>query len=188
VQFDHCYLARRPDDFRWIATELANRATDQRLARIQPHLNAESSDPVQAAKLVAAFAPELTARLQGAPQQVSLLPRYRNRAGVLRTVHGGPEQPCLLTAQLMIPNGRRSLLSIPVSHQENGDWQLRISANNEVIHDSIVGAASAPNGWQPVTLDLTRFAGQSVALEMLHVSNGGENEQAYWGGFDWLTE
>ena len=67
-----------------------------------------------------------------------------------------------------------------VAHHPQSDWQLLVFANGEKLHDSLVAASTTQDGWADVTVDLSRFAGRNILLEVHNHPNNWSNEFAYW--------
>ena len=74
------------------------------------------------------------------------------------------------------------LLDLHVSHQAQCDWQLVVRANGQVVHDQLIDAklTTPQKGWATIQIDLEKFAGQKVVLEVLNQSNNWQNETAFW--------
>ena len=82
-----------------------------------------------------------------------------------------------------MPALKETSLTFDVSHSAAGDWQLIVIANGEHLYDAPVGPATAQYGWLAVSVDLTRFAGKQVALELQNKATGYSHEWAYWDNF-----
>ena len=89
--------------------------------------------------------------------------------------------PSSLFRALKIPEGKKTKLTMRVSHHPHGDWQLRVLAAGEVMADQIIGSDSVSDDeWLDVTVDLTRFAGRKITLAIENRPNDWHNEWAYW--------
>jgi hypothetical protein len=99
------------------------------------------------------------------------------------------DTPSSLVRQLMIPENKKTRLSMRVSHHPHGDWQLRVLAGGEVLADQIVGSKSVSDDeWLDVTVDLTRFAGRRIELMLENRPNDWANEWAYWNRVSVVSE
>ena len=67
-----------------------------------------------------------------------------------------------------------------VSHHPHGDWKLRVLANREVIVDKNVLSDLVTNEWLNVDVDLSRYAGQKIRLNIENRANNWHCEWAYW--------
>jgi hypothetical protein len=77
--------------------------------------------------------------------------------------------------------------SAPQDATDTSDWVLVVMADGEeLLRETIRG-----RGWRTVRADLTRFAGQEVALELWNMAGGRylwRNEYGYWGEVRLLAE
>ena len=97
--------------------------------------------------------------------------------------------PSSLVRELKIPKGKKTSLSMRVSHHPHGDWQLRVVAAGEVLADQIIGSRSVSDDeWLDVTVDLTRFAGRRIRLSIENRPNDWRNEWAYWNRVSVISE
>jgi len=97
--------------------------------------------------------------------------------------------PSSLVRELKIPIGKKTRLSMRVSHHPHGDWQLRVVAAGEVLADQIIGSRSVSDDeWLDVTVDLTRFAGRRIRLTIENRPNDWHNEWAYWNQVSVISE
>ena len=114
---------------------------------------------------------------------VSSIANYRGRPGVLRTHPGSPSDPVRLLRKF--PRGKKipAKMRLSVGHDYRGDWQLEVLANGESLVDLVVGLEASADGWVDLELDLSRFQGEDLVLELLNKANGWSYEYAYW----WLV-
>ena len=81
-----------------------------------------------------------------------------------------------------MPAGRKAALNFAVAAHEQGDWELRVLANGEVIHKQTVDR-NGPR-WKQVTVDLSRFAGKTVKLRLENCANNWSFEFGYWSDLE----
>jgi hypothetical protein len=79
-----------------------------------------------------------------------------------------------------VPQGKKTQLHLRVSYHPHGNWQLRVLANQQVMHDQIVSSETVKGEWLELHLDLTKLAGQHVDLEIENRANDWSNEFAFW--------
>lgn len=74
------------------------------------------------------------------------------------------------------------MLDMRVTHYPMADWMLVVKINGEVIHQELIDQklTTPQKGWANIQVDLTKFAGQKVYVEVLNQSNNWSNEFAYW--------
>jgi serine/threonine protein kinase len=139
-----------------------------------------STDPAEIAEIVGEVAPGFTARLPVIPGGVALVAEHFGRTRVLSTHPLDPVNPCILTSTIDVPANKKTSLTFDVSHSPVGDWQVIVLANGERLFDAPVGSTTARNGWLAVSVDLTRFAGQQVVLELQNKATGYSHEWGWW--------
>lgn len=153
-------------------------------ARQLPGVNAPvpraSENPAEFAGIIADVAPGFTTSAVG-EGGVAIVAEHFGRAGVLRTHPLDRQRPCILTAKVDVPRGKQTRLVLDVSHDERGDWQLIVKANGQKLFDGNIAPATTNHGWAEISVDLNRFAGQKVAIELANQANGWNWEFAYWG-------
>ena len=88
--------------------------------------------------------------------------------------------PAALVRAINFPPGERSVLRFAVAAHEKGDWQLRVVADGEVIHQQIVDHAEQLPRWRDVRVDLSRFAGRRIVLRLENVATNWQWEFGYW--------
>jgi formylglycine-generating enzyme required for sulfatase activity len=103
------------------------------------------------------------------------------RPRAFRTHPVNRDTPCIVSADVDVPAGKRTSLVLDVSHHPKGDWQLVVKANSQQLLDEVIGPETTENGWKQISVDLSGFAGRKVHLELLNQANGWEWEFAYWG-------
>ncbi|WP_397569453.1 PVC-type heme-binding CxxCH protein [Schlesneria sp. T3-172] len=119
---------------------------------------------------------------------IGVLKEHRGRIGVLRTHPVSAQKPCVLSGTFAIPAGVRTTLMLDVSHDPRGDWRLQIKANGDQILRQEINAETCPDGWATVKVDLSKFAGREIRLELLNTATGWSYEFGYWGGLRWIHE
>jgi hypothetical protein len=89
--------------------------------------------------------------------------------------------PCTLAKTVDIPAGKRTILTVEVSHHERGDWLLSLNIDGQQKHaPKNISVATCPEGWQTVEFDLSDWAGQTVKLELLNQATAWNFEAGYW--------
>lgn len=107
-------------------------------------------------------------------------PDFRNDFAV-QTHPLSRKMPCVLFRHLDLTDGKSAKLHIRASYHAHGDWQLRVLANKQVIHDQIVSYETVQSEWLELDLDLNDFAGKHVVLELENRANDWAWEFGFWG-------
>jgi hypothetical protein len=145
------------------------------------------TDPAQFAAVLAEVAPQFTTAAVG-EGGLGIVKELYGRAGVLRTHPISQKEPCVLTRTIDLPAGKKSKLRLSVAHDPQGDWQLVVTANGEKLYDRLIGAKTTKNGWADLEIDLSKFAGKPVKLELRNQANNWSYEFGYWGRVEVVVE
>jgi putative membrane-bound dehydrogenase-like protein len=106
------------------------------------------------------------------------LPEYQGRANVLQTHPFNGNTAAALERTLDLPAGRSYVLRMQVAAHDQGDWKLRVLADGQPIHETIIDHG-APR-WRTVSVDLKPFAGRKVKLRLENAANDWSYEFGYW--------
>lgn len=147
----------------------------------------ESTDPAEFPGLVNEILPGFTTTASG-KQGIGILKEHYGKAGVLRTHPIDDDRPCVLTGQFSIPADAKTILVLDVSHDPQGEWRLGVRANGQQLFRTDVTKKNCKDGWARYRVDLSRFAGQDVRLELQNLPDDREREFGYWGGATIVTE
>jgi putative heme-binding domain-containing protein len=119
---------------------------------------------------------------------LALLAEHAGRPFVVRTHPIDQQRACVLTRTIEIPEGKKARLLLAVSHHAGGDWQLIVKGNGEKVFESLVGPKTASSGWLEVSVELSKFAGKTVKLELLNQPNNWAGEFGFWGQAEVVME
>ncbi len=120
-----------------------------------------------------------SAAVEGAPAK---LPEYAGRRNVLVTHPHSNGKGAALERVVELPAAKPASLTIGVAAKENGDWELRVFANDRLLKRQIVDGRN--QRWEQVTLDLSAFAGTQVALRLENCANSREQDSGYWSNLE----
>lgn len=147
----------------------------------------EVTDAAKFNEVVAELAPGFT--IDGSGELgVAIVKEHAGRIGVLRTHPIQENKPSVIRAKLTLPEGKKSRLALAVSHDPRGDWQLIVRANGEKLHDSLISAKTTKDGWSEISVDLSKFNGKPVNLEIQNAANNWSWEFAFWGRIEIVSE
>lgn len=134
------------------------------------------------------FAPDWTLTNCGPDMEPGLKESLRGKQNVFLSHPLNRQTGCTLWRTLEVPAGKKTRLDLVVGHHEQGDWILLIKVNDLEVLRRPVGQATAKNGWLPVSLDLSDYAGQNIKLDLVNQPNGWAYEAAYWANIDVVTQ
>ena len=115
-----------------------------------------------------------------AGEGVQLLKEYQGRQNVLRTMPFNQQTPCVLRAAVVLPAGQKSRLELEAHRHAEGDWKLIVTADGEKLQETLINKDNAGEKWFKTNVDLSKFAGQPVLLEIQNAANNWSHEEAYW--------
>lgn len=147
----------------------------------------ESMNPAEYPSIIAEVLPGFTTSESG-ELGLGLLPEYRGRDNVLRTHPVSRDKSCILSTKLTPPAGKKTKLVLDVSHDPRGDWRLLVVGNGQRMADEMISKETCPNGWRTLTVDLSKFAGEVLKLNLLNQANDWSWEFGYWGGAKIVSE
>ena len=105
---------------------------------------------------------------------------FRNATAV-QTHPLNRNKPCILHRDVSVPAEKQTTLNLKVSHHPHGDWQLRVLADKIVLVEEIINTKTVGSDeWLELEVDLTRFAGSKIHLQIENRANDWSNEWAYW--------
>ncbi len=104
----------------------------------------------------------------------------RGRKNVLVTHPLDEDTACVLSREVEIPTGKKTILKLTVGHHPRGDWDLVVRVDMRELLRKTVGRATARNGWLDVSIDLTPYAGSEILIELCNQPTGWSWEAAYW--------
>jgi hypothetical protein len=162
-----------------------NRPVPEELLRIA--YTAPQSTDVKLADAFRKFQQYWTLLNCGPGDEVGLKEELDGKKGVFVTAPLDAQSPCLLITSLSIPKGKKTTLKITVGYGEKGKWLLVVRGNEQDLKTLAVCRESDADkdGWIEVVVDLTRFAGQDVRMQLLDkASDPNRPALARWAGID----
>jgi hypothetical protein len=107
---------------------------------------------------------------------------YLGKTNVLMTHPLDRGNACYLTRTVELAAGRKHRLEFSVAAHtgEGADWELRVLVNGKEALKKTIGPVEGKAAWQPISVDLTPYAGQKVALRLDNAPNGWSWEAGYW--------
>ena len=112
------------------------------------------------------------------PGQTGLVPSHGDRTNVYMTHPPAERVPATLERDVDIPTGKKTTLSFWVACHQQGDFELRVSADGKQLLKEVIGPPGS--GWRQKTVDLSPFAGRRIALRLEDFPNNWAWEYAYW--------
>ncbi len=105
---------------------------------------------------------------------------FQGRRNILLTHPKARDVPCILSREVILPEGKTSRLLLSITHARNGgDWDLVVRVNQKELLRQTIGGDKKP-AWIDLAVDLSSYAGEKIQIELLNQSNDWNREAAYW--------
>jgi len=134
------------------------------------------------------FAPDWELINCGPDMDPGLKPKLRGKKNVFLTHPLKRQVGCTLWRTLEVPANQKTMLNLVIGHHEQGDWTLLIKVNDREVLSQAIGESTTQDGWRSVSLDLSRYAGQNIKLDLVNQPSGWAFEAAYWAQIDIVSE
>lgn len=109
------------------------------------------------------------------------LVEYHGRKNVLVLHPKSRTEASALVRTLDLPADKSFKVSVWVASHNQGDWDLRATANGERLPGSAKVNAADPNSrWKQMTWDLSGYKGKKVTLRLENWASDWMNEFSYW--------
>jgi hypothetical protein len=174
--FDHIYLARTPQDLEFVRSHLLPAppaAEDHVYSR-------KATKPEEWGPAIASFAPDFATR--EAAQGLLQKREHFGQSDGWQSHPAEQSKPFVLRTGLVLPADRDQELDLRVSHQPQCDWRLVVRVNGQPIFEKLINddLTRPQRGWASLQVDLSKFRGQKVLLEICNEANDWNNEHALW--------
>ena len=142
---------------------------------------------------VAKFAPGWEVLDCGDDMGPGLRAEWGGRKNVLVTYPKSTMTPCVLSKEVDVPSGKRTMLVLCVSQDRDlpadwpqdqelpADWLLVVKVNGKEEFLKLVSKKiCTEDGWATLKVDLSPYAGESIKLAMEHHANNWAWESGFW--------
>jgi putative heme-binding domain-containing protein len=154
-------------------------AEGKRLAGVYDIVPRETINPDEFAAVFQEVAPGFTVATSG-ERGVGLLTEYHGRKGVVRTHPVSKDKPAIMQGKFAIPADKKTTLIIEASHDDRGDWRLLARGKGERLLDEMISKETCQGGWATFRVDLSKFAGQEIEIQLWNQANNWAWEFGYW--------
>jgi len=103
---------------------------------------------------------------------------YHGRQNVLLMHPFAKDKPCALERKVTIGKDKLNKLSFYVASHDQGDWELRVKVNDEVVKKQAIDHDG--ERWKHIEIDLSKYAGKEVTLRLEGAATGWSWEFSYW--------
>jgi len=137
---------------------------------------------------VAKFAPGWKVANCGPDMEPGLYAEMLGKKNVLVTHPLDRNTGCVLSNKIKIPDGKKTKLRLVVGHHPQGDWVLLVKADGKELFKTPVGKETAKDGWVLIEVDLSKYTGKEVKLELVNQPSGWAFEAGYWAEIKLVSE
>jgi len=103
------------------------------------------------------------------------------RKNVLVTHPLDKDLGCVISRKVQIGEGK-TVLRLTLGHHPSGDWDLIVKVNGKEEFKKTIAKKTAQKGWLDVEVDLSKYAGKKVKIELVNQPTGQWlHEAGYWG-------
>ena len=102
--------------------------------------------------------------------------QWDGRKKVLLTHPLSKTVPCVLSRKVEVPAGKKTTLELEVTNHPKGNWKLVVLVNGKEALSKDIEETK----WQQVQVDLSKYAGKTVTIELQNRATGWSHEAAYW--------
>jgi len=169
----------------WEPGPIANsRFTEEELVHIDPPPTEEDEEDKDADvqdldKAIAKIAQGWTVKNCASDEFLGLHNEFAGCENVLATHPESEEVPCTISKRVKIPSGGAKL-QLVVGHIELLDWLLIVKANGDELLKTFIDSDTAEDGWRDITVDLSKYAGSEIMVELQNASNDAYYDLALW--------
>jgi len=160
-----------------------SRFTQEEMAEIS-----QAGGALDLKKAVEKFAPGWTVANCGDIERPGLRAEAQGRKNVLVTHPLNRDVGCILSRKVSIPENKVTTLRLTVGRDPRGDWNLAVRADGTELLKKAVDKSGAPGGWMDVQVNLSGFAGRTIALELVNQPSGWSWETAFWAQIAIVSE
>lgn len=180
------HQAPRPSalELSWAPGPIANsRFTPEEMAKITA---VNVSEDVK--KAVEKFAPGWSIDRCGQDMDPGIREQFGGKSNVLVTHPLDQETGCVLFRTIDVPGSKKTHLHLVVGHDPQGDFELIVKADGRELLRKVVGPKTASAHWLTEEVDLSRFGGNRIKVELVNQPTGWSYEAAYWAEIKLMSE
>lgn len=163
-------------------------SVDARMPQVKTAESRQKSSPTVSRNLpvdVEKFAPGWRVRDWGGPgMRPGLRAEWAGRNDVLLTHPLSRETPCVLFRTFEVPANKNTALEFSVTNHPRGDWKLEVHVDGREVLARSIGDSK----WKDFRIDLTKFAGKTITLELINRATGWAFEAAYWSRIELVQQ
>jgi hypothetical protein len=116
----------------------------------------------------------------GPDMQPGLRSSYEGRQNVFMSHPLNENVACVLSREVAVPANGKTMLKLVVGRDTRGDFTLQVKAGGEQLLEEKIGPHPSAEIWHEFEVDLSKFAGKTVLVELINKADAWKFEAAYW--------
>ncbi len=116
----------------------------------------------------------------GPDMQPGLRSNYEGRKHVFMSHPLNENVACVLCREVAVPANGKTVLKLVVGRDTRGDFTLQVKAGGELLLEEKIGPYPSGEIWHEFEVDLSKFAGKTVPVELINKADAWRFEAAYW--------
>jgi hypothetical protein len=117
---------------------------------------------------------------------------WNGKDDVIKTTLQNENNSVLIVGVVNIPEGKKSHLTLNVSCEDDGLWELEIKLeiilDLKVVVKEKINAKTIRNGWKEIQCDLTKYAGTEMEIQIRQTAGEIQKSHAYWHNIKIVSE
>jgi hypothetical protein len=90
------------------------------------------------------------------------------------------EVSCVISRKIDIAKGKKTTLKLEVGNPPKGNWNLIVRINKKEVSRHKIGKKDGKTHWTAIDVDLSKYAGTNVNIEVVDQASSWIGEFAYW--------
>jgi hypothetical protein len=113
---------------------------------------------------------------------------WKGKEDVFKTTLQNVKSSVWMFGEPIIPDGKKSFLTLNVSCDDDGEWDLKVQINSDIVIKEKIHSKNISNGWKEYKFDLTKYAGKEIAVQITQSAADISKSGAYWNNLTIVSE
>jgi len=117
---------------------------------------------------------------------------WKGKDDVIKTTLQNKNSSVLILGNVSIPEGKKSHLTLSVSCEDDGEWELEvileIILDLETVVKEKINTKTTTNGWNEIQYDVTKYAGTEMEIQITQTADEIQKSHAYWSNINIVSE
>jgi len=117
---------------------------------------------------------------------------WKGKDDVIKTTLPDKNTSVLIIGNVSIPEGKESYLSLGVSCEDDGEWDLEIIVEEGLYYRSFlkkeINSGTLTTGWEEIQFDLSKYAGTEIEILIKQTAGDIHKSHAYWNDIKVVSE